>query len=250
MNIVFEDDDILVLDKDSGVVVNKSETSTRKTLQDELGEYFKLGDDLGIGDRAGIVHRLDRETSGLLLVAKTQKAFENLQGQFKNRQVQKEYVALVHDFIKEQEQTIERPIGRVGGFGRFGIVEDGRESITEIAVLKHYLLPETYFSKLNYQSKNRERYFKKQAKEYTLVFAKPKTGRTHQIRVHLKSINHPVVSDLIYGPAKLVKFDLAWCPRLFLHAKAIEFTHPKTGKRVFFESDLPKDLKDAMLNLI
>lgn len=246
MNIVWEDDDILVLNKPSGLVVNRAETSRSETLQQELGEYFKLGSSLGIGDRAGIVHRLDRETSGLLLVAKTQKAFSSLQEQFKRREVKKEYVALVHGKIGEQRVTIEGAIGRIGGFGRFGIHEEGRESRTDVEVVETYKIKDDYFSSIEFETKNRERYLKNNAMEYTLVRAFPKTGRTHQIRVHLKSINHPLVSDLIYAPVRLLKFDLTWCPRLFLHAKAIEFMHPTTKKIVYFEPALPKELTDVL----
>src|SRR3989344_2586017 len=122
--IIFEDEEILVVNKKAQVVVNKSQTFQEETLQDELGEYFGLKDgDLGIGERAGIVHRLDRETSGLILVAKTQKTFENLQAQFKNREVEKEYTALVHGHLREQAGIIEAKIERIGKFGKFGIAD-------------------------------------------------------------------------------------------------------------------------------
>lgn len=249
LNIVFEDDQILILDKQAGLVVNRSETIKEKTLQDLLSNYFNLGKSFGIGDRAGIVHRLDRETSGLMVIAKTQRAFENLQMQFKNRAVQKEYVALVHGHLKEEKLTVDAAIGRIGSFGKFGAVEIGREAVTDVVLIEKYQLKELDSIKLDQWSKPRLRYLINHGLYYSLVSAFPKTGRTHQIRVHLKHIRHPVVSDLIYGPSKLLKFDLTWCGRLFLHAKAIKFTHPGTGKPVFFESNLPKDLKDAMLNL-
>lgn len=248
INIVYEDEGILILDKPAGLVVNRSETLKEGTLQDQLGDYFSLGKSLGIGDRAGIVHRLDRETSGLMVVAKTEKAFSNMQAQFKSREVQKEYIALVHGHLKE-DVVINAPIGRVGSFGKFGVVYGGREAMTDLELIKRYQLKELDSIELDQWSKPRLRYIKNHGQFYSLVSAFPKTGRTHQIRVHLKHIGHPVVTDLIYGPSKLLKFDLMWCPRLFLHAKTIEFTHPVTGKRVFFDSDLPKDLKDAMLNL-
>lgn len=250
INIIFEDNSILVLDKPAGLVVNKSETIKEETLQDQISKYFHLGSDLGIGDRAGIVHRLDRETSGLMVVAKTQESFENLQGQFKEREMAKEYVALVHGKFEKDEGLIDAPIGRVGGFGRFGIVSGGRESKTAYQVESRLKIEEETFSKLLAdENKNRKAYFTNHAREYTYVTLFPKTGRTHQIRVHLKSLGHPLVSDLIYGPSKLLKFDLLWCQRLFLHAKSLEFTHPVTGKRIFFESELPDDLKEALLNL-
>ena len=263
--IVFEDKRILVCDKPSGLVVNRSETIKENTLQDELSKYFKLGSDLGIGDRAGIVHRLDRETSGLIVVAKTKSAFENLQAQFKERVVEKTYLALVHGNVKETFGSIEANIARVGKFGKFGVVEGrpsfsrvsgGREARTDFELVNRYILgsdPLTVYSdkpnRGSTLSKPRLKYLNSHATQYSYLKVFPKTGRTHQIRVHLKSRGNPVVSDLIYGPSKLIKFDLLWCPRLFLHASRLSFFHPKTKKRVEFKSDLPKDLKDAMLNL-
>ena len=248
LKIVFEDNEILVIEKPAGLVVNRSETIKEETLQDQLSTYFNLGDDLGIGDRVGIVHRLDRETSGLLLVAKNPKAFENLQDQFRERKVEKEYVCLAHGEINQDSGVIEGDVGRIGKFGRFGIVEGGRESRTEYKVIKKYEFTKRLFDELlpKVQTKSRINYLIKQAKKYTLLNLFPKTGRTHQIRVHIKSIGHPVVSDLIYTPKKLLKFDFLWCPRLFLHASKIKFTHPKSKKAVEFKSDLPGDLKDAL----
>ena len=249
--IVFEDESLIVVDKPSGLVVNNSETSNRaETLQDLVSRYLKLDGAMGIGDRAGIVHRLDRETSGLLIIAKTQRAFEKLQEQFKNRQVQKEYVALVHGHFDKPTDVIQSPIGRVGAFGRFGIVPGGRESKTLYEVVSRQHLTDDNFEKLlSGLNKNQVRYLRVQACDYSLLSLAPKTGRTHQLRVHLKSINRPIVSDLIYGPSRLLAFDKLWCPRLFLHAKAIEFVHPQNGKVVFFESDLPEDLIAALERL-
>ena len=251
LEVVFEDSEILVLDKPTGLVVNRSQTLGEETLQDLLSKYFNLGSSLGIGDRAGIVHRLDRETSGLLLVAKTQKSFENLQDQFKERKVEKEYVCLVHGEVSKKTGVIEADVARIGKFGKFGIVKEGRESRTEFKVIEKYEFREKLFDELllKVQTKSRINYLTKQAKKYTLLNLFPKTGRTHQIRVHVKSIGHPAISDLIYTPKKLLKFDLLWCPRLFLHASSLRFIHPKTKNTVLFGSDLPKDLKDAILNL-
>ncbi len=250
LNIIFEDDFILVLEKPAGVVVNRTETIKEETLQDQLSNYVHLGSGLGIGGRAGIVHRLDRETSGLLVCAKTESAFENLQRQFKERKIRKEYLGLVHGLVDKDRGEIDAPIGRIGSFGKFGIVSSGRESKTDFKVEGRYKIKDDIFEKITQEeNKNRKNYFKNHAGDYTLLLLHPKTGRTHQIRVHLKSIGYPVVSDLIYAPAKLLKFDLNWCPRLFLHAKSLEFVHPAGKKPIFFESDLPNDLKDAMLNL-
>lgn len=266
--VIFEDEWVMVVSKPSGMVVNRSDTNREGTLQDELSGYFKLGSSLGIGDRAGIVHRLDRETSGLLVVAKTQKAYENLQAQFKSREVTKEYLALVHGKVGQTEGSIEVRVARIGKFGRFGVVRgrpsytkvtEGKEARTDYKVIDSYIFKTELFDKiLNPTSpdqddrkvtKSRINYLKQNAREYSFLSVFPKTGRTHQIRVHLKHIGHPVVSDLIYGPNKLIRFDLLWCSRLFLHASKLEFAHPKTGKSITFESGLPNDLKNAILNL-
>lgn len=248
--IVYEDDSIIVVDKPSDLVVNRSETVESQTLQDLISEYLKLGDSLGVGERAGIVHRLDRETSGLLIVAKTNSAFGNLQEQFKNRNVQKEYIALVHGSFDQNEGVVDAPIARIGSFGKFGVMEGGRESKTFYKVDARLDLNKGLFDELvEGFNKNKTRYLSAHGREFTLLTLKPKTGRTHQIRVHLKSINKPLVADKIYGPARLLSFDLMWCPRLFLHAKSVEFAHPKTRETMFLESELPEDLIGALSKL-
>src|SRR4030042_2637565 len=255
LKIIFEDSQILIVDKPTRLVVNRSETIREETLQDQLSEHFNLENDLGIGDRAGIVHRLDRETSGLLIVAKTQKDFDFMQKQFKDRNVAKEYVALVHGLVKDESGSIVGDIGRIGKFGKFGVTVNGREARSDFEVVSRFSFKKDKLERLLHSSGNlllskpRINYLKQNAIFYTLLRLFPKTGRTHQVRVHLKSIGHPVVSDLIYTPKKLIKFDINWCPRLFLHAQTLEFFHPKTKKKVRFTSDLPKDLKDAILNL-
>ncbi|OGD94689.1 hypothetical protein A3F02_00415 [Candidatus Curtissbacteria bacterium RIFCSPHIGHO2_12_FULL_38_9b] len=251
--IIYEDDFLLIINKASGVVVNRAQTSKEVTLQDQISDYFKLGGKLGLGDRAGIVHRLDRETSGLLVVAKTQKAFDDLQMQFRQRIVKKKYIALVHGFVKGHQGSIVAEIGRVGKFGKFGIVKGARESVSDYIVETQYIMPDDHFNQLLHRyklTKVRINYLRNHAKEYALLSIFPKTGRTHQVRVHLKSINHPVVSDLIYTPNKLLTFDLTWCPRLYLHAAQIEFTHPQSKKAVKYTSQLPKDLDFALGKLI
>jgi len=253
-NIIFENSQFLVINKPSGLVVNKSQTVKEETLQDQLSKYFGLGrNDLGLGGRAGIVHRLDRETSGLLLVAKTQKSFDFLQNQFKRRQVKKEYIALVHERVVDNRGSISSFIGRVGKFGKFGVVDirevSGRETETEYKIYRNYKFIEGQFAQIlrgqNF-SKVRTKYLKQRALFYSLLSVFPKTGRTHQIRVVLKSIGHPIVSDVIYTPSKLLKFDLSWCPRLFLHAAKLSFKDPVVKKSVSFDSALPKDLEGAL----
>ena len=256
LKIVFENEQVLVVDKPSGLVVNRSETIKEETLQDQLLQYFKLAEgNLGIGDRAGIVHRLDRETSGLLVVAKTNAAYEYLQTQFKQRSVKKEYLALVHGKTGQNHGSIDVSLLRIGKFGKFGVVKNrqtgGWESRTEYDLIKQLRFDDRKFERLLAKnlSKSRMNYLNVNARDYSYLKVSPKTGRTHQIRVVLKHIGHPVVSDLIYGPAKLLKFDMLWCGRLFLHASFIAFCDPVSKKRIEFLSNLPNDLKNVMLNL-
>jgi len=224
--IIFEDESILVLDKPSGWITNDaSTTTTQPVVQTWLRENFKYP---LIGDRErrdGIVHRLDKETSGLLIIAKTISAFENLQSQFKERKVTKTYIALTHGEIELKEGEIVASVGRLPWRReRFGVLPGGREAITKYKVISYHSLITDHGSL------------------FTLVELYPKTGRTHQIRIHLKFIGHPIVGDYFYAGRKTAREDRLWCPRLFLHAKEITFFHPQTGKEVKFESELPKDL--------
>lgn len=222
MKIIYEDDNILVLEKPYGMVVNKADTTDgEKTLQAWVEKYLKLTD-LGIGGRAGIVHRLDKDTSGIIVVAKTQQAFENLQAQFKNREVVKKYTALVHGFVKPAEGTINAPIDR-NPFNRerFGIFPSGREAVTDYKTIKNY------------------------GDKFTLLELTPHTGRTHQIRVHLKHLGYPIVSDEFYAGRKQSRDDKKWCPRQFLHASYLKIKL-LSGEYKEFKSDLPQDLRKAL----
>lgn len=233
MNIIYEDDSILVVSKPAGQIVNRAETTKGKlTLQEELEGYFGIKKPKeGIGGRAGIVHRLDKETSGVLVVAKTAEAFTDLQAQFKKREVEKEYLALVHGKAKGRKGRIEAPLARnPKDRMKFAVVESGRKATTEYKVISYQLLG-TNGGKFSY------------------VKARPLTGRTHQIRVHLKYIGHPIVSDSLYLSRKRLKEDRRWCPRIFLHAESLGFKHPKTGAWVRFEIELPQDLKTALAGL-
>lgn len=228
---IFEDDYLIVLDKPSGITVNRSETTKGDTVQDWLEEKLKFQSlefdkETDFFKRAGIVHRIDKETSGILLVAKTPEAFENLQKQFKERVVKKTYIALAHGKLTG-EGEINIPVGRLPwNRTRFGVLAGGREALTKYKVLSN---PEIGNDRLS------------------LIELYPETGRTHQIRVHLKYINHPIFSDDFYAGRKTARNDRKILPRLFLHAKKISFMHPKTGEILFFESDLPKELKDLIL---
>jgi 23S rRNA pseudouridine1911/1915/1917 synthase len=185
-------------------------------------------------DRSGIVHRLDRETSGLLVIAKTPEAFAALKNQFQERTVVKKYLALVHGEVKPAEGMICAPVER-SPFNRkhFGVFPGGRRAETSYRLIKT-------LKKL--KNKDGE-------ETLSLLELSPKTGRTHQIRVHLKYVNHPIVSDPIYGGRKQCREDLKFCPRLFLHAACLEFTHPVSNERLTFVSELPPSLA-AVLELL
>lgn len=251
--IVFEDREMLVVNKPAGLVVNRSQTIDEETLQDQIAKYLNLESSLGIENRAGIVHRLDRETSGLLVVAKTIEAFNFLQKQFKERKVKKEYLALVHGLVIQKEATIEAALGRIGKFGKFGVISKsdigGRKARTDFKVSGYWRFKDKQFDRLIEKIKvtrSRVNYLKNHGENYSLLRLFPLTGRTHQVRVHLKSIGHPIVSDLLYAPSKLLKFDLLWCPRLYLHAAKIVFFHPSNLQKVEFSLDLPNDLKESL----
>ncbi len=246
--VIFEDDYLLVLDKPPGIVVDRSETQQSGTLEDWLGNRLRsTGYSLRL-ERNGIVHRLDKDTSGLLVVAKTLQALENLQDQFKNRVVKKEYLALVHGSILEPGR-VEGNIGRnPKNRERFSVVLDGKEAVTEYEPIDRlqvtgYRLQEIFsdFNKIQMRKLEKQKYG-----EFTLVLCKPKTGRTHQIRVHLKHIGYPIVSDETYVGRKMYRLDKRWCPRQFLHARKIGFKHPLGGEWVEFESEMPVDISEVL----
>jgi 23S rRNA pseudouridine1911/1915/1917 synthase len=238
IKVLYEDDDILVLDKPSGVIVNKADTTKGElTVQDWLEKQWQAAnDEWRMADkesdfykRAGIVHRIDKETSGILVVAKNLLSFTNLQAQFKDRKVEKTYVALVHGRVEPIEGEISMPVGRLPwNRTRFGVLAGGKEAVTKYKAINNFRSP-----------------IKKQ-EQLTLLELYPKTGRTHQIRVHLKYINHPIFGDELYAGRKTSRDDRKILPRFFLHAKTINFFHPKTGKRVKFESELPEELQNIV----
>jgi 23S rRNA pseudouridine1911/1915/1917 synthase len=178
--------------------------------------------------RAGIVHRLDKETSGILLTAKSPEAFENLQKQFKERKIKKTYIAFVHGKVEPGNGEINVPVGRLPwNRKRFGVLAGGREAVTKYRVIQ-----------------NSE--FRIQNERLTLLELYPETGRTHQIRVHLKYFNHPIFADLLYAGRKTARNDRKLLPRIFLHAAKISFCHPKRDELVSFESPLPEELQDFL----
>lgn len=242
--IIYQDSEILVLEKPAGLVTTSAVSVKSTTLQDWLKSYLNLKDS-GVGGRAGIVHRLDKDTSGIILVAKNLQSFNSLQKQFKERKVKKRYLALVHGLGKSDNFEVNLLLTR-HKFGKFGVQSIGKTASTAFRVLKKFEFYNKFEIILEKFPKNWQRYFEKQARFYSLIEAVPATGRTHQIRVHLKSAHFPIVSDSLYAPRKLLKFDHQFCPRLFLHAEKISFSHPETGKLLNFESKLPNDLVKAL----
>lgn len=219
LDIVYEDNDILVVNKEKGLVVHPASGNWDGTLVNAIMAHCK--DSLsGIGGelRPGIVHRLDKDTSGLLIVAKNDKAHIAMAEQIKNRKVKKTYIALVRGIIAENEATINMPIGRsLKDRKKMAVVKNGKEAITHFKVLKRYTT-----SSLN--------------TSYTLLEIKIDTGRTHQIRVHMAEIGHPVVGDYVYSNGKNEFNVVGQC----LHAKRLEFEHPITGIHMELEVPLPK----------
>jgi 23S rRNA pseudouridine1911/1915/1917 synthase len=229
--IIFEDRALVVISKPSGMVSNEAQSVLTETVQGWHKTRCELSDgESEFHQKAGLVHRLDRDTSGVMVLAKTEEAYEFLKNQFLERKTLKKYTALVYGEFKETEGMITEPLMRhPKNMYKFTVGGDrSKSAITEWKVIEA---------------------FKKDRKVFTLLELTPHTGRTHQLRVHLQHMNHPIVSDSIYGYAKKVKEDLTWCPRLFLHAKYLEFTHPDSLERTIFEAPFPSDLASVLQNL-
>lgn len=241
--ILHEDTDILVLDKPAGIIVNRADTTRHETTVQDWAEAhlhivpsensYPPDDPRSVFfERGGIVHRIDKETSGILLLAKNPEAFIALQKQFKERVVEKTYLALTHGKVIPAEGEINVPVGRLPwNRKQFGVVAGGRESQTTYKVT---------------------RYYKNEDETLTLVTLFPHTGRTHQIRVHLKYIGFPIFGDYLYAGRKIQRDDRLVLARVFLHAAGIRFIHPKTQEFLTYESPLPPELQqvlDALENL-
>jgi 23S rRNA pseudouridine1911/1915/1917 synthase len=219
LDILYEDEDIVVVNKPAGMTVHPAPGHAAHTLVNAILAHCTDLSGIGGVQRPGIVHRLDRDTSGVILVAKNDAAHNALARQLKERSVEKTYLALVEGTPKPAEGVIDAPIARdPRNRQRMAIVEGGRESITAYRVVERFA-------------------------GYALVEARPKTGRTHQIRVHLAAIGHPIAGDRVYGHGSR---DI---PRQFLHASRVVFTHPRTGERVEFEAPLPPDLAAILARL-
>lgn len=210
LNIVYEDEDIMVINKPSGLVVHPGSGNKTNTLVNGLLDYTNNLSDINGEERPGIVHRLDKDTSGLMLVAKSNKAHQILTEDFSKHDVKREYYALIKGVFPHNTAIIDAPIGRDEKNRKKMCVtaKNSKNAITHLTVLRRY-------------------------KDYTLVKLDLETGRTHQIRVHMAYIGYPVVNDPLYGTKKATEFGQ------FLHSKTITFTHPITKKEMHFESDLP-----------
>ncbi len=249
LQILHEDKSFYIINKPVGLVVDQSDTNTDQTLAQIMQE------DYGIKlERGGIVHRLDKDTSGLIIVARTKEALEALQAQFKERIVKKTYLALVHGIV-EKAGEVTGSIGRNPGdrekfivFDRAGEEDQGKTAHTKYQPTQRYILADEKISELfpDYSKIQLKKLKKMDYQNFTLLECNPLTGRTHQIRVHLKHIGFPIVGDEKYGGRKTVRLDHRWCQRQFLHAYQIQFNHPQTGETLEFRAELPEDLKKAL----
>ena len=222
LDVIYEDSDIIVINKPKGMVVHPANGNPDGTLVNAILSRCK--DSLsGIGGeiRPGIVHRLDKDTTGLLIVAKNDKSHVKMSEQIKNHEVKKTYIALVRGVLKENEATINMPIGRSNtDRKKMAVVKNGKNAITHIKVIKRY-------------------------NKYTLLEINIETGRTHQIRVHLSHIGFPVVGDYTYSNGKNEFGIIGQC----LHAKALDFKHPITQKEIHLEAPLPEYFRDILNKL-
>lgn len=263
--ILYEDDDILVLNKPAGLVVHSDGRTKEPTMVDwilkhrpeikgvgdspELGSKnyelrkekrrhnseFSIHTSAGAASRPGIVHRLDRETSGALLIARNQIAFARLKKQFQKQQVRKTYRAFVCGSVKNDEGVIDRPIARSRANPVLWSATRGRRGEEREAVTEYRVLARSQGLSLG----------AKDSSWYSLLELYPRTGRTHQLRVHLKAINYPIVCDKLYSKNELA----LGFRRLALHSRLISFLHPTTGKRTVVEAPYPKDFKHALDSL-
>ncbi|WP_235231274.1 MULTISPECIES: RluA family pseudouridine synthase [unclassified Thermotoga] len=221
LKVLYEDRDIVVIDKPGDMIVHPVPSKLSGTLVNALLHHCEDLQGVGGKLRPGIVHRLDKETSGVIVVAKNDFAHQSLSKQFKDRKVKKTYILLVKGRVKSDEGVIDLPLARHPVLRiKMAVVETGKEAITEYRVLKRF------------------------DDVATLVLAFPKTGRTHQIRVHMKSLGHPIMGDKIYGKPK--EDEIFGIKRQMLHALKLGFFHPRTGEWMEFVSPLPEDFKEAI----
>lgn len=273
IEIIYQDQDLMAINKPAGVIVNEATTASDETIQSWFWQKIGAGKDVRpsdyqglippdfnqsfgtpeeiFGQRQGLVHRLDKETSGVLLLAKNPGSLVNLLSQFKKRQTKKKYLCLVHGKFGIESDTISAPLARSSqNRQKFAVKIEGREAVTSYKVLDYF--PKLDLEKLAQNTtitpedikllkKNKSSY-----QGFSLVECWPKTGRTHQIRVHMAHIKHPLVGDKSYVGKKRQKLDPIWCERHFLHASQITFTHPRSGQEMTLEADLSPDLNRVL----
>lgn len=223
---LFKNENFIVINKPSGLVIHSNGKTKEETLVDWILENYPeikgVGEAMGDIERPGIVHRLDRETSGVIIITRTKEAYDVLKKQFQNREVKKTYKAFVYGKVKNDSGIIDRPIARSASDFRKWSAQRGsrgkeREALTEYLVIER-------------------------GEEYSFIELYPKTGRTHQIRVHLKAINYPVICDKLYAPKRECALGFN---RLALHSESIEFSDLK-GKKIKVEAPLPEDFQKAL----
>ncbi|XFA99405.1 RluA family pseudouridine synthase [Candidatus Izemoplasma sp. B36] len=219
LDIIYEDHDVLVVNKPSGLVVHPAPGHYQDTLVNGLMYHIKSLSDINGENRPGIVHRIDKDTSGLLMIAKSNKSHKILAEELKSKKTTREYIALVDGVIKNKRGKINAPIGRSKSNRlKMDVVSSGKPAVTHFEVLDTF-------------------------QDKTLIKCILETGRTHQIRVHLAYINHPVVGDYIYGNASVNDYGQ------YLHAKTLGFTHPITKEFMTFDSELPTEFKEKINEL-
>lgn len=269
LDVLFEDNDLLVFNKPSGLVVNESKNNPislfqilsdydfiksgnfdyQKIIPSDFNDQYGTPEEI-FKNRNGIAHRLDRDTSGIIVVAKNPGSLVNLLSQFKKRQVKKHYLGLTHGFFTENK-----------GFWNTQITRNKKKRRKFLALLKTdvgreaktiYQVKQTF--KTNIEKLKSFGMKKKQIEKvyqgFSLVEFNIQTGRTHQIRVQSKFFNHAIVGDQLYASKKQIELDQLWCKRQFLHSSRIEFKHPRSGKAVKIEADLTEDLKKTLEWLI
>lgn len=220
LDIVYEDEDLIVVNKPVGMVVHPACGNPSGTMVNALLHHSKSLSVVGGLIRPGIVHRLDKDTSGLLVVAKNDNTHRLLGEQFKHHKITRMYWVAVKGVVQHDEMRSKEPLGRSGENRKKVVVKEqgGKPSVTNFKVLKRY-------------------------QNATLLEARPETGRTHQIRVHLRALGYPVLGDLVYGISS------QWIRRQALHAKQLGFTHPRTKEKLIFDSDLPEDMQNLLKHL-
>jgi 23S rRNA pseudouridine1911/1915/1917 synthase len=253
--VLCEDDSFLVINKPPGLVVNRAESVKTQTVQDWAESTLSIHprpSDAGpktpwvagtpeqdrersivdFYSRAGIVHRIDKETSGILIIAKTIESFIQLQSYFREREIGKTYTAYVHGQLVPSTGEVNVPVGRLPwNKEQFGVVPGGKESFTAYAVTDVRVINPTAMGA---------------GTKFSVVTLHPKTGRTHQIRVHMKYLGHPLLGDYLYAGRKTSRDDRLWAPRVMLHATDIRFPHPVTGVDVVVHAPIPHDMQQLL----